>query len=163
MNTGIHHATEAARIIGGRVALPNLGRKADMWDVWAMHGPEITRERILAATAPEPVTSTTADAPAPAPTPPETKLPDGYWQSERGLFFQPQNQDKEGNPLPPIRLGPRLDILARSRDGQSGEWGLLVAWVDPDGAAHTWSIPYSLLADARQIWATLSAGGYIPA
>ncbi|NCC94042.1 MAG: DUF927 domain-containing protein, partial [Opitutae bacterium] len=162
-NPGVEYATEAARAVGGLVAVPNMGRKADMWDLWAMHGPEITRGRILAAKAPEPATSTTTDAPAPAPTPTKTELPDGFWQSERGLFFQPQGQDKDGNPIPPIRLGPRLDILARSRDGQSGEWGLLVAWVDPDGVAHTWSIPYSMLSDARQIWATLSAGGYIPA
>lgn len=163
INPGVHHATEAARAVGGLVALPGLGRKADFWDLWSEHGTDITRERILSAKAPEPATSTTADAPAPAPTPPETKLPDGYWQDEKNLFFNPPKAKPEDAAPPPIRLGPRLDILARSRDGQSGEWGLLLAWADPDDVAHRWSMPYSMLSDARQIWATLSAGGYIPA
>ncbi len=162
-NPGVQHATEAARAVGGLVALPGLGRKADFWDLWAEHGTDITRERILAAKAPEPAASSPTDTPAPAPTPTATQLPEGYLQSEEGLFFQPPGQNKDGNPLPPIRLGSRLDILARSRDGQSEEWGLLLGWVDPDGVAHKWSMPYAMLSDARQIWATLSAGGYIPA
>ena len=162
-NPGVDYATEAARAVGGRVALPGLGRKADFWDLWAEHGPEITRERILAAKTPgHEAAAPTAD-PGPCHAPKSGRLPAGYSQNGNGLYFQHPGTDKNGDPHQPIRLGPALDILARTRDGQSGEWGLLLAWKDPDGSAHQYAMPYAMLTDARQVLSTLAAGGYIPA
>lgn len=48
-NPGMEAATRAAQTVGGRLALPSMGRKADMWDIWAELGPEAVRERIDAA------------------------------------------------------------------------------------------------------------------
>jgi len=51
-NTGIESATAAAEAVGGRVAVPGLGRKADFWDLWAEQGPEAVRRAIAGATVP---------------------------------------------------------------------------------------------------------------
>ncbi|NCC93363.1 MAG: hypothetical protein EOM10_08795, partial [Opitutae bacterium] len=53
-NPGMEAATSAAQAIGARVAVPNMGRKADMWDVWAELGPEAVRGHIEQA---QPVTA----------------------------------------------------------------------------------------------------------
>lgn len=162
-NTGVESAMAAARAIGARVALPGLDCKADIWDLWDKHGPEITRERILAAKTPGHEAAASAKAPGPCLAPKSGGLPDPYFQNEKGLYFQPAGKDKNEAPNQPIRLGPPLEILARTRDGQSGEWGLLLAWKDPDGVAHKLAMPYAMLTDSRQLWATLAAGGYISA
>ena len=48
-NVGRDGAEKAARAIGARVALPNLGRKADAWDVYNEQGPEGIRAMFDAA------------------------------------------------------------------------------------------------------------------
>ncbi len=50
-NTGMKAAQKAAQAVGGVVASPAMGKKADFWDVWAELGPEAVRERIGAALA----------------------------------------------------------------------------------------------------------------
>jgi putative DNA primase/helicase len=43
-NTGVTAATDAARAVGGYVAVPELnGRKCDLWDLWAEFGSEAVR------------------------------------------------------------------------------------------------------------------------
>jgi putative DNA primase/helicase len=50
-NPGLRHATEAARAIGGLLAVPDLGgRKCDLWDVWKEQGADMARSCIEAAT-----------------------------------------------------------------------------------------------------------------
>jgi len=153
-NPGVESAVAAAQAIGGRVALPGLDCKADIWDLWDKHGPEITSERILAAKNPSAKTT---------PAISQDQLPAGFRLSERGLFFTQPGEDKDGNPNPPIWIGPPLRILARTRDGQSEAWGLLLEWEDPDGNTHRVAIPYSMLLEPRQVLALLAAGGYIGA
>jgi len=48
---GIAKAEEAAHDVGGGVALPAMGKKADFWDVLNELGPEAVKERIEAAAA----------------------------------------------------------------------------------------------------------------
>ena len=50
-NTGIVAATKAAQAVGGRVALPGMGRKADFWDVWRERGLDAVRAAIDGADA----------------------------------------------------------------------------------------------------------------
>ena len=49
-NPGIEMATRAAGAVGGRMALPGLGRKGDFWDVWHERGPEAVRRAIVRVT-----------------------------------------------------------------------------------------------------------------
>ena len=52
-NIGIDMALKAARVVGGRVALPNLGRKADFWDLLNEQGADAVRAAIREATSAE--------------------------------------------------------------------------------------------------------------
>ncbi len=45
-NPGIEAATKAAQAIGGRVVLPDMGKKADFWDVFNELGADAVKERI---------------------------------------------------------------------------------------------------------------------
>ncbi len=48
-NPGIESATRAALAIGGLVALPAMGKKADFWDLWHEQGPDAVCHAIDAA------------------------------------------------------------------------------------------------------------------
>ena len=48
-NPGITAATAAARAIGGKLAVPGMGRRADFWDLRAEGGPEAVRAALAAA------------------------------------------------------------------------------------------------------------------
>lgn len=49
---GIEKASEAAAAIGGRVAIPAMGKKSDFWDVWSELGVDAVKERMDAAITP---------------------------------------------------------------------------------------------------------------
>lgn len=52
-NPGIEAATAAARAIGGKVAIPELGgRKCDFWDVWHEQGAEAVAQAVAGAMEP---------------------------------------------------------------------------------------------------------------
>lgn len=55
-------------------------------------------------------------------------------------------RDKEGNPLPPLRICTPLAITARTRDDRGHDWGYLLEWQDPDGRKHEWAMPQEMLA-----------------
>ncbi len=58
--------------------------------------------------------------------------------NESGVFFQ----SGDGSD----RVCDRLDIVARTRDKHSMNWGTLVRFCDPDGLTKEWNIPSELLA-----------------
>lgn len=45
-NPGVEAATKAAKAVGGVVAIPDMGKKADFWDVWKELGAEAVRAAI---------------------------------------------------------------------------------------------------------------------
>lgn len=56
----------------------------------------------------------------------------------------------------PIHVCGALDAIARTRDEQGENWGVLLGWSDSDGRRHEWAMPRSLLAtDGREVRATL--------
>lgn len=55
MNPGKEAATKAALAIGGKVAIPDMGKKADFHDVLKELSPDAVKERILAAKIPDPI------------------------------------------------------------------------------------------------------------
>ena len=71
-NTGIEAATRAALAVGGWLAVPGLGRKADMWDLWNEQGPEEVREAIANARAVQGEQDKVEAGPTPANEPPAT-------------------------------------------------------------------------------------------
>lgn len=66
-----------------------------------------------------------------------------FEMSKRGIVFI--GQDKEGNPLAPIWICSLLQVVAKTRDANSGEWGRLLEWFDDDGVKHQWAMPLELL------------------
>jgi putative DNA primase/helicase len=53
--------------------------------------------------------------------------------------------DHDGEAKPELRLCGRLDILAKTRDEKSAEWGRFLKWKDDDGVPHLWAMPSELL------------------
>ncbi|MBM4207426.1 MAG: DUF3987 domain-containing protein [Gammaproteobacteria bacterium] len=47
-NPGLKAATEAAQVVGGRVAVPELnGQKCDFWDLWSERGADAVRDALI--------------------------------------------------------------------------------------------------------------------
>jgi putative DNA primase/helicase len=70
-------------------------------------------------------------------------------------------KDNEGNDKAPVWVCSSLDVVAKTRDNKSGEWGRLLAWQDDDRVAHQWAMPLELLegdgGDMRRELARLGA------
>lgn len=98
-NPGMEAATRAAQAIGARVARPDMGRKADMWDVWAEQGPEAVRARIDAA-PPVSETDTPADNPSKAAP-----------KQDAGTFVESRQEDLD-TWIPALKTWPVLDRAA---------------------------------------------------
>lgn len=68
-------------------------------------------------------------------------------------------KDKDGNELPPCWICSALNVIAKTRDAHSGEWGRLLEWFDDDGIKHQWAMPLALLqgdsSDVRRELANL--------
>lgn len=82
----------------------------------------------------------------------------------QGLYYQPppQRQAKEAELVlpPPIWICGLLDVVARSRDGDSNNHGLLLEWYDPDQIKHEWVMPFELITgDGVEVRKTLMNGG----
>jgi uncharacterized protein (DUF927 family) len=84
-----------------------------------------------AETNPEPKAKAAAKRPS---KPKNDLLPGGFRLTPEGVFYS--GDDGEARPV----CSP-LEILARTRDAQGHNWGLLVEFDDPDGAKKRWNIP----------------------
>jgi len=63
--------------------------------------------------------------------------------TQRGVFFT--GTDHEGNKRAPVWVCSLLGVVAKTRDGKSGEWGRLLEWFDDDNVRHQWAMPLELL------------------
>lgn len=89
-------------------------------------------------------------------------LPKGFDRNAEGLWHtEPAIDDK---PEVKTWIGPPIHFLAKTRNGDSEAWGLLLTWHDPDVRPHRWAMPYAMLNDARQGWRSeLASRGWIGA
>lgn len=173
-DAGRRHADAKAAALAGIassikiVQFPDTNPGNDVSDWLPSHSKEVLIERVNEAAewgdVAEPV-SVTDDAqqeeatpPAPPATAPGFKFPLGYYFNERGLFYRDDDPEK-----PDLLLASPFDIVAETRDGDGGSWGLLLHWVDHDGREHRLAIPRASLAgdgsDARKI--LLDGGMYV--
>ena len=68
-------------------------------------------------------------------------------------------EDKDGNQAETWVCSP-LDVTAKTRDGNSADWGRLLEWIDDDGKPHRWAVPSSLLqGDGLDVRRELASGG----
>jgi len=63
--------------------------------------------------------------------------------TQRGVLFI--GTDHEGNQKAPVWVCSPLGVIAKTRDGKSGEWGRLLEWFDDDDVRHQWAMPLELL------------------
>ena len=79
-----------------------------------------------------------------------------------GLFFVKYNDDDPANITFKFKafVCSPIEIIAKTRDTNSGTWGRLLQWRDDDNVPHTWSMPLSLLqGDAREYRKELASQG----
>jgi len=68
--------------------------------------------------------------------------------------------DRQGEPMSPQWICSQMEVTAKSRDGDNGEWGYLLEFKDGDGMPKRWSMPAAMLAgDGTQYRSTLLSMG----
>ncbi len=179
---GVAKATEAAKAIGGRLAIPDLdGQKADFNDLAQAKGLEEVAKQILVNTQKIPVLPVPCSKRLQSGTSEEQvfgtgcstcSMPDGFYFVEDGLQSQlwhekkQSGQNGDGTQKDPVKVyvGPRLDVIAQSRDGQSEGWSKFCLWHDPKGVEHRVLIPMSAVVktDTSAWLEILASGGYFP-
>lgn len=155
-NPGLTKAKEAARQVGGLLAVPKFGecRQGTAKDFNDMHvdeqlGLDAVRACIASAKLPDEGGAIEAGIPvshhAQAANDDTQSCSYGggrFETSELGVFFI--GTDKDGNEKHPIWVCSPLRVVAMTRDGKSGEWGRLLEWRDADGVRHQWAMPLEL-------------------
>lgn len=84
-----------------------------------------------------------------------------------GVYYQPPpttTKDKDGNettaPSTPLWICSPLAVVARVRDEQGQNHGVLLEWEDKDDKQHRWIMPMELLAgDGAEVRRVLLSGG----
>jgi uncharacterized protein (DUF927 family) len=75
-----------------------------------------------------------------------------------GVYYQGVNRN--GEPLPPLRICGQLNITAESSDRDGGAWGLALEFEDRAGKPQVWVMPLGMLAgDAVEIRGELLSRG----
>jgi hypothetical protein len=73
--------------------------------------------------------------------PAQPKVPNGFRLSESGVYAVDPTGEKEDT-----FICSSLTIVAATRNQEGEDWGRLLEFRDPDGLAHTWAMPMSLLS-----------------
>jgi putative DNA primase/helicase len=140
LGNGQQKAVEAAKAIGGRLALPAFGddRQNDQTDFNDMHlllGADAVKDRIDAAEVPvDPAHERNAPA-----SMSDGCVPKGFTVFPyRGVFYE----EDDGTPH---WICSTLHVRALVRDRASENWGRLLEWQDADGHPHVWAMPMEML------------------
>lgn len=173
-NTGLKAAEEAARRVGGWLAVPpvrgipgasdinDLHQKGGIDTVWRCLASARRADGGLEEAAPGTEKGTPSVSGASGKDAPASALPEGYFLiadgPRAGLYCVERRRGEEQE----VRLGPPLFIRGMTRDANSDEWGLWLEWNDPDGKLHQWAMPLELLSRYNSDWhATLVRGGWL--
>jgi uncharacterized protein (DUF927 family) len=163
-NPGLTKATEAARAVGGLLAVPDFGPDrpegaTDFNDLHQAQGQEAVARCIDAALNVPSSAQEAAQGVDTAPAMPSSAKQGNnpisgdsvacdygggrFEISPHGVFFI--GTDKDGNELSPRWICSPLSVVAMTRDAKSGEWGRLLEWRDDDQVRHQWAMPLELL------------------
>lgn len=69
---------------------------------------------------------------------------DPFTVDDKGVWYQGFGRD--GEPLRPMWLCSRLDVVAGTRDAEGMGWGYLLTFADPLGHAKQWAMPSRMLS-----------------
>lgn len=146
------------------LALPDLPAKGDVTD-WKVAGgsrdqflelaerteclTEAALRELIRRWAPEPPHAS-GDKQQP------TTKPFPFRVTDDGVFFLKETD----NGTDAVRVAARVDVVGKTRDHASVNWGRLLRWHDDEGKLHEWAMPMELLAsDAGAVRARLLSEG----
>jgi len=164
---GVLKAERAARAVGGRVVFPRReGMEALDWnDLHKAMGLGEVRTQLMADREPAPLPEGDAPKePGKGVSDGEAKAPHGFRMRRTGkrpgLYMVKQSEKDGATVEDEIYICPPLDILGKSRDVDSVNWGKWIQWTDADGREHKWAMPASMLAgDGAEIAGALLGMG----
>ncbi|SAK50718.1 inner membrane protein [Caballeronia pedi] len=132
LGNGQQKAVEAARAVGGAVAVPDLGEErsdneTDFNDMHRRFGAAAVAAQIKKAAKPDG-----------GDQPDKGCVPRGFSITKEGVFYT----DDDG--MPHWMCSP-LHVRALVRDRASENWGRLLEWRDADNHPHVWAMPMEML------------------
>jgi len=132
VNIGVEKARKAATAVEAKLAIcPDIdGNKVDFNDLHTSteNGMELVKECIEKARLEKPLVSAEDKELRPS------YLPAGYFIRKRGPKAGLYGLEGSGDDAKEFRLGPPIQVLGRTHDEQSKNWGILLEWKDPRGA-----------------------------
>lgn len=170
-NPGLSKARDAAKAVGGRLAVPEFGPErsegaTDFNDLYLTSGgPEAVARCInKALNSDQPKTdaakvSKVDEIRQDNNGPKYHKFGEGKFQIDAsGITFV--GTDGKGDDTEQIWVCSPLSIVAMTRDEKSGRWGRLLEWRDPDRSFHQWAMPLELLqGDGAEVRRVLAENG----
>lgn len=88
------------------------------------------------------------------------EMPPGYTLDDDGLYWL--EPGKDGAEARAVRLSDPFDIMGEARDGEGGDWGLLIRFRDRDGVEKRKTVKRAALAsDAGAVRAELAGAGML--
>lgn len=183
-NPGISKATEAAKSIGGLLAVPDFGanrpeKATDFNDLHQCAGLDAVRRCIEGARKPgeldadPPQANEGKETGCAVPSPgeaamsgpaadagPECKFGGGRFRlTQLGVFYIAKDGNTGLEKMPQWICGG-LAVVAETRNAKSTAWGRLLEWRDADGVRHQWAMPLELLqGDGVDVRRELAQGG----
>ncbi|MCJ1962073.1 DUF927 domain-containing protein [Novosphingobium mangrovi (ex Hu et al. 2023)] len=90
----------------------------------------------------------------------QLEMPPGYTFDDGGLYWL--EPGKDGAEARAVRLSDPFDVMGEARDGEGGDWGLLIRFRDRDGVEKRKTVKRAALAcDAGAVRAELAAAGML--
>lgn len=76
---------------------------------------------------------------------PESYSVSGFSINDEGVFM---SVNKKGEAKSQLKISSRIDVVALTRDQDSGNWGMQLRFCDPDNVMKSWALPRELLASS---------------
>ncbi|MBB5501556.1 DUF927 domain-containing protein [Paraburkholderia sp. MM5384-R2] len=152
IGNGADKAVEAARAVGGALAVPDFGEErpegaTDINDLLTLRGVEAVRACVGAAAMPEPTTFPGMDE-RPCWSVCRSELEIDGKRIKPGVYYHGVKPGK-GDERPTLVnqwISTPLYVRAITRNPQDGDYGRLLEYVSPSGRWKKWSMPMSMLA-----------------
>lgn len=156
-NTGVLKAQEVGKMYSCKVIVPELlsGGKCDFNDVAVIDGLERVKAIFDGNTAARENGDITGmengkDTASPEDanseqTADKKPLPSGFCLTEKDLLYTGGDGD-------PVKVSGRIEVIARTRDNNSKNWGKLLKFPDPDGVLKEFAVPNTMFAgDCKEV------------
>lgn len=140
-NIGVLKAQTVADKYSCKVVIPELksGGKCDFNDVAVNEGLERVKAIFDGKNTASPEDANSAQ------TTDKNPLPSGFCLTEKDLLYTGGDGD-------PVKVSGRIEVIARTRDNNSKNWGKLLKFPDPDGVLKEFAVPNTMFAgDCREV------------